>query len=247
MQCTVKTISDEVKEWTSPQGSVIKFLAGTFANGDGWSKGCKPENIDKTRAEFTALIGKEGDYELEAKSDYQGTKQWKIKSYPGRPSFSGGQGGGGKTYTVAFNNTREGCQYTTASIQAQVALKCAVELCAAGKFADDETTLSVAETFLDFLSRHTPAPAEPPKPAEMPATLAAPPAGQSDADKARVFVKGKIDAFDAVQNIDALQLLVENAKEIRARLKAKGMTELLGEIDSAICRADARFLDEVPF
>ena len=92
MLLTIQTVDTATRTWEGPKGT-IEFIQGQFTDGSGWSLGAKPENAQKRIAELQALIGVEGEYEVEAKPQYQGKDQWKLKSWPGKPSFGGGGGG----------------------------------------------------------------------------------------------------------------------------------------------------------
>lgn len=93
MQQTIQYVNPETRTWEGPNGPVV-FVSGQFIDGSGWSVGAKPETAEDRIATLTALVGVEGEYELEAKAEYQGKPQWKIKSWPGKPVW-GGAGGGG--------------------------------------------------------------------------------------------------------------------------------------------------------
>ena len=89
MNLTIQTVDPSTRTWEGPKGT-IEFISGQFTDGSGWSLGAKPENAQKRIAELSALIGQPGDYEVEEKPEYQGVKQWKMKSWPGKPVFGGG-------------------------------------------------------------------------------------------------------------------------------------------------------------
>jgi len=89
MNLTIQTVDPSTRTWEGPKGT-IEFISGQFTDGSGWSLGAKPENAQKRIAELSALIGQPGDYEVEEKPEYQGVKQWKMKSWPGKPTFGGG-------------------------------------------------------------------------------------------------------------------------------------------------------------
>lgn len=162
MKATISEVADKMNEWTGNRGT-FKFIKGRFANGHGWSLMTTPGNAEKRQAELRALIGKEGDYVLEPDKEYNGVQQWRLKDYPGKAPQGGG-GFGGKGYTVAWANTREGEVFRSASIQAQVALKCAVELYASMTSIDADGVLSAADKFHAWLTKHTPLPQEEAKP-----------------------------------------------------------------------------------
>lgn len=90
---TIDYVNPLPRTWEGPNGT-IEFISGTFAGGDAWSLGCKPDNLTDRLRTFEDLVGVESDYELEAKDDYNGVPQWKLKSWPGKPVY-GGSGGSG--------------------------------------------------------------------------------------------------------------------------------------------------------
>lgn len=94
MKKTIQTLSTEPKLWTAKDGSyTLAFIEGQFTDGSSFSYGAKPETFEKRLEELQALVGKETDYELEDKGLYQGTQQYKLRNYPGKPqprNFGGG-------------------------------------------------------------------------------------------------------------------------------------------------------------
>jgi hypothetical protein len=114
---TIVTIDAEARPWEGPKGTLM-FLSGAFTDGEGWSIGVIPANLDKRRAQLAQLVGVPGEFELEAKPEYQGVAQWKIKSYPGQTPFN--PGGERKP-------SREKSPAETEAIARAVALKAAVE------------------------------------------------------------------------------------------------------------------------
>lgn len=94
MKKTIQTLSSEPKLWTAKDGSyTLAFIEGMFTDGSSFSYGAKPETFEKRLEELRALVGKEADYELEDKGQYQGTQQYKLRNYPGKPqprNFGGG-------------------------------------------------------------------------------------------------------------------------------------------------------------
>ena len=123
MNLVIQTVNAEAREWDGPNGTIM-FLSGQFTDGTEWSLGCKPDNLDKRRAELEALIGVPGEYEVEAKGEYQGRPQVKVKSWPGKAAFGGGSGGGGGSYY----NSKEGVEYTQERMDRRTALMQANDL-----------------------------------------------------------------------------------------------------------------------
>ena len=245
MKATIKFINDKIGESNGQYGP-MRYIRGEFTDGSKWMNSCKAENLDKRLNAIKELVGKEAEFTGETKTNQYGT-EFTFKTLPGQQPFGGGGfgGGGAKTYTVAWANTRDGEMYRCASIQAQVAIKTAAELCIAGKFAEDETLVVAADMILGWLKKNTPAPAEAPK-QEPPAQMAPPPSAGNDRDKAVAFLKEKISALEECVSPGGLAILAENAKTLRERLKAKGFTDLMNDLDAAISRASDR-LNDCPF
>lgn len=90
----IEDVLDEVREWTNQDGTLtLHFISGTFDDGDQWSIGVKPENVEATKKALIALIDKEREFTLEKGNEYNGVQQWKLKDYPGKPKSSGDGGG----------------------------------------------------------------------------------------------------------------------------------------------------------
>lgn len=236
MKATIKSVNEKTHDWQGQKGT-FTFIEGWFESGIRWSFMTKPETASARKAELSALIGKEGEFSGEMKQDNRGEDVFRMKEYPGKSASGGfgGGGGGGRSYQLAWNQTREGELYRTATIQAQVALKAAVDLAVAGKLAEDETVLGVADTYREWLNKVTPAPAEAPKPAEPPAQAPAPAAQDPLAVATRV-VKEKIEAMDKSASPDGFRVIIDNLGEIKNRLQARGFNDLLAQLNDAEVR-----------
>ena len=142
MKATIESVNLQTREWEGKNGTVV-FISGAFADGSGWSVGVKPENKAARLAELEALIGKEGEFELSARDDYKGIKQWSVKAWPGKPAFT--PGGGGR---------REMSPSERSEIRAEVALKAAAEiaphLTSPGLL---ENTLQCADLFYEWITK----------------------------------------------------------------------------------------------
>ena len=114
MKATIKWVNPESRESHSEQYGTTVWLSGTFEDGSEWSVGTKPENVASRTAELESLVGKEEEFELGARPEYNGRTQWKLMNWPGKPS-----GGGGKHQMSPSER---------AEIRAEVALKAAVML-----------------------------------------------------------------------------------------------------------------------
>lgn len=152
MKATIAAVDSTTRTWEGPKGT-LAFVSGQFADGSGFSLGCKPENAPDRMSTLIELIGKEAEYELEAKPEYQGKAQWKLVSWPGKPAAQGG--GGKREYVPRFRDTEEGFLREQRSIHRSVALQRAVE-----SVTDKQNTLTVldiAGAYFEWLSSLSPA------------------------------------------------------------------------------------------
>lgn len=142
---TITQVSDEPRIWEGGQYGPLAFIKVTFEDGSQGDVACKPDNAENVIGILNGLKGKESDFQLEAKADYQGIKQWKIKDYPGKP---GQQSGGGSGGGFKGGGQRHDPQ-TNASIEAQVAAKIAGEMAlgmlANKTLADNDPVAFIAE------------------------------------------------------------------------------------------------------
>jgi hypothetical protein len=145
MNLVIQTVSDDTRTWDGPNGT-IEFLSGMFTDGSDWSLGCKPENVEARKAELKALIGQDGDFELEAKPEYQGRVQWKLKSWPGKPSF--GSSGGSKTAGGSWYNSEVGVHFTQERMDRRTAL-----MQAATVVGRDVDILAYADSYYAWLRK----------------------------------------------------------------------------------------------
>lgn len=243
----IKLIKESPREWTGRNGT-MHSVEGEFEDGSNFEVTCKPENSAGRITELRALTGKLEQYEVEPKKDYNGRKQWHLKSWPGKPEkqpngagfiASGGTRG---TYQVRFRDTEEGFLREQHSIHRSVALQRAVEWL--GKHADMETAKSIilgldevvgcADRLYAWLSQDTPKePAKPPGPAvtqhseggpERPPNV--PPALQEQA----AFFDSKLTTGDRVPANPAYGKYIE---EIAKAQDATRLTVLVNMIDSS--------------
>lgn len=140
---TIQVVDPEPREWQSQDGQRhLFFIQGSFADGDTWSIGVQPQNLDRTLERFRSLVGLDADYVLEHKGVRDGRDEWKLTDYPGKPSGSipvpGSTGrstarsgnGGGKPVAAG------GRDDAGRSIEAQVAAKIAGDVLVAFVAAD---------------------------------------------------------------------------------------------------------------
>lgn len=237
---TIKTVFEQMNSWKGEKGE-FKFIDGEFEDGLRFSYMAKPDNAAKVQEELRALIGKPGDFAGEEKTDNQGRVKFRLKDYPGKVK-TGGFGGGAKApYQIAWANTKEGQQFTTASIQAQQALKCAVELVAAGWIKAEpaptpqslvDATTFMANAFHLWLFKATPAPQEA-KPPETPpdalgqtkdATIKSAHQAKSEQDLAGLFKA----LPDALKKDDGL---ITEFRKAKYHLREATMDKLIDELD----------------
>jgi hypothetical protein len=240
MRMTITSVDQQHRIWEGGANGPLAFVQGSFSDGSDWSVGCKPDNAEKRKEEMKALIGQEGEYELEAKADFQGKKQWKLKNYPGKAApggFGGGARSGGGTFNTAFKNTREGMALDHWHISRSVALKAATDICAAGFFKDkgDQAGLmgvviECADDFAEWLSKPCPnVPQEAPQ--------AAPPAtnGKPAGDLAARTAK----ALEAFRKCQTGQALAEVWAKAGPLLKDAQGTQFESQIRAEHTRVDA--------
>lgn len=200
--CTIKSIDSKIGgPWTNKKGVPQNFITGLLSDGRAFSAMVPVADIANAKTTFDSIVGKPGEFETSVRKDNQGNDVTSLWSWPGSPPKSFGGGGGGKgPYQIAYANTREGAAFTCASIQAQVALKCAVALFGISKEVPAQAgILAYADAFHAWLTKATPAPVEAPKPAET-APQAKPPL-EPDAAKAQqaLMAKREADCEAAIQ------------------------------------------------
>lgn len=152
MQATIKAVSPKPRVWDGPKGT-LHFINVVFEDGSAGDYGAKPETSQQHTEALQSLIGNPGDYELEPKGEYQGTPQFKIKSYPGQTI---GKGGGGKQYVPSWHQTEDGERYTQERMDRRTALMQAVAVVVACTHAPSDMihypdTLHQADAFYEWL------------------------------------------------------------------------------------------------
>lgn len=107
-------------------GAAVKV---TFDDGSEGDYITTPEKAQEHIARLQALIRAPSEFTVEARPDYNGTKQWRIKDYPGRPQGQqGGGGSSGKTFVPAYHQTAEGEHFIQERMDRRTALMQAVAL-----------------------------------------------------------------------------------------------------------------------
>lgn len=177
MNATISYVNPQPRKWKDD----CWFISGAFVDHSGWSIAVKPQKYDEVLTALENLVDKPSDYELEAKHDYEGQKQWKLVSYPGKPEKQGfgGKGGGfGSGYKQSF----EALWYEQERMDRRTALMQAVEFMGDMQPGVEE----LADRFYSWLRATEKRPAAPnvPNPAPAPqAPQTAPPGRTSTADR----------------------------------------------------------------
>jgi hypothetical protein len=157
---TIKAVQDEARSWgdrfPDACSAVVRFSddsVGEVASKKQWVQ----KHIDALKS----LIGQPAEFELEDKGEFKGTKQWKIKSYPGKQQPGGGGFGGKRDYVPRWKDTEEGTKAEQDSIHRSVALTQAVAFFGPSKAAptpgDTTDVLDAADKFYTWLSKKPPA------------------------------------------------------------------------------------------
>jgi hypothetical protein len=142
---TISQVATEPRIWEGSQYGPLAFVKVTFTDSSQGDVACKPENAEKVIGILEGLKGQEHEFGLEAKDDYEGIAQFKIKDYPGKPGQQQGGGGGGGGF-------RSKSPEEQSSIRRQTALKSAAWVAAAAGVTSPEATIAVAESFYAWLS-----------------------------------------------------------------------------------------------
>jgi hypothetical protein len=124
---TLQTVNTETRTWEGPNGPVI-YVSGQFTDGTEWSNGTKPGFEAKRIEELTALIGQEGEFEIEPKGEYQGRPQVKLKGWPGKQSFQAESSLSTSGRAASWYNSEEGTRFVQERMDRRTALMQAVEL-----------------------------------------------------------------------------------------------------------------------
>lgn len=209
---TIKLVKDEIRSFDGSKGKVWVPAAMTDS-GDKLEKFCDSEAEAKSTQEaFRGLIGKPGEFEVTVGKLYEGIQAYNVRKYPGGPQKA--YGGGGKSFTPSWAQTREGQTFITGSITAQQALKCATEMASGVGTGDIDIVLGNAAKMLDFLKSNTPAPQEAPKAPEAapaPSTNGTP--AKPLADRVNLCM-GKLGSCNTIDDVRATrkaatQLLID--------------------------------------
>lgn len=255
MRAKITQVFPTPNTWNGPNGP-MHFVQGTFADGSGWSSGCSPERSQQRIQELSALIGQDGEFDIEPKPDHNGQKQWKLKGWPGKPVAQGGGGRNGGNFQASFRNTREGELYEQSKMDRRTALMQSVALCQAGKFAEGDSVLSVADAYFAWLSQGVellPPPAAAPtqQPAATTTSNATPSSHSSNGtgqphQTADQCAERWISGFNTVVNEGALRSMWEQSEQTRNQMIADGRGDLVDKMAVAKDAAKARLAPQQP-
>lgn len=126
----IKTVEKELREWQGQRGTMYS-TKGTFVDDTQWEINSTTADRARERiTEFQGMIGQEGEFEVDDNvREYRGIKQYKLKSWSGKPQpqMGGGFGGGrGGSYQPRYRDTEQGTREERESISRSVALQQAV-------------------------------------------------------------------------------------------------------------------------
>jgi hypothetical protein len=91
----VEYVQPSPRKWENPKGEDLFFVGVNFADGSEGSVGVVQGKVDEARSSLEAVKGSAVEFELAPGKEYNGVTQWRIRSWPGKPSGLGGAGGGG--------------------------------------------------------------------------------------------------------------------------------------------------------
>jgi hypothetical protein len=164
---TIAFVKPQGRPWTSSYGPMVS-IDGGFDDGEGFSVNCKPENEEKLKATLEGLVNKpiEGftvepaiDKKTNRQREFQGRLQWNLKAVQAN-GFGGGfkGGGGGKTWTESYAQSKECKETEQRSIQRSVALEKAHQFHVAFAGLSNEAVtpqaiLATAEIYADWLGK----------------------------------------------------------------------------------------------
>lgn len=147
MQLEIQRVYPKPRLWDGQYGpsAAVKVLFTDGSEGDYLTK---PDKAESIIAQLTELVGKEGEFEVEERPDYNGVKQWKLKSWPGKPQAGQG-GGGGRQFTPAWANTEEGEKF----VQERTDRRTSVMQAIAFGHQDLDTALACADIIYEWLRK----------------------------------------------------------------------------------------------
>lgn len=175
MKMEISSVFPQARDWNSDKWPDMVSVQGFFADGSQWDLGTKKGNLQQRIDTMKALVGKEGDFDLEDKGEYQGVKQYKLKSWPGKSESQGGGGGGGRNWQPAYTQTQEGFLAEQEAMMRRTAAMQAVQWGERGPIAD---ILKTADALYNWLMA-TQGSVSAPKPQQVQNVSSAPTAPQT--------------------------------------------------------------------
>lgn len=130
-QLTIGAVKPEPRLWTDDAGKTTGFIEVAFKEGSDGSVAvflANPDELLAHREALKALIDKPVTFKVQAAKPYQNRPQWKIKDYPGKPRKPQQERGNYNARPEWAYITPEERAAGDRSIEAQVAMKGAVEL-----------------------------------------------------------------------------------------------------------------------
>lgn len=223
---SIKAVQDKPRSWKSGQGGEFFAVSGRFTDDTIFEINFKtPEKAEEHIKLFTGMIGKEGEFEVEDTGrEYRGSKQYKLKNWPGKPQQQGGFGGRGPM-PVRYRDTPEGVHEERLSIARSVALQQAVAVQAHIKEPTWAYIKGMADNFYAWLIETQPKPQTQPQDtvknlaATTPSTTTAdklPPPTTSPAYKKAL---DKITAAIRERNVDEVARIMNVAEQAFAEKK----------------------------
>ena len=192
------------------------FVEGEFADGSSWSSMTKDVYKDRREADLRALIGKPGEFEVEAGKEYMGKKQWRLKSWPGRPAQGAGGGGRGG-FAPRYRDSEQGTREERDSIHRSVAAQEAIKMAVAGKIQPTpESVLGLANSLYAWLV-DSPGKVQAPPPSAEPAASQPQIQGPTLPAQIRAAIAGAVQARN-------LELLTQIEERIKQRSKEGKLT-----------------------
>jgi hypothetical protein len=120
-QATITAVSEKPRPWGEKYpGSVsVKIY---FADGSEGEVGTKEQYAAGHIEALKKLLGKPSEFELEARGEYQGVPQFKVKNYEGKPGSERGK----RDYVPRYTDTPDGFHENDERVDRRKALELAV-------------------------------------------------------------------------------------------------------------------------
>lgn len=153
---TIAIVREETNSWTSDDGKLtLEFITVVFEDGQEGSVSARPDDVGKFKDALLAIKGMPSKFDLDFKGEFNGVKQWKIKTFPGKPSSSIGGGGRGGGRGGGNWESAEERAVKNASIEAQVASDRATSLAIAW-LGSGQSKWSSLDEMAEWVAKSTP-------------------------------------------------------------------------------------------